>query len=71
MPQNSPRIQKVTESILSRFQMTDTPHRRYISENPTVMNGIFDADGYWRTGDMGKLEGDLVYVFGRASQDSK
>ncbi|KAB8263439.1 hypothetical protein BDV32DRAFT_136076 [Aspergillus pseudonomiae] len=43
--------------------------KRYISENPTVMNGIFDADGYWRTGDMGKLEGDLVYVFGRASQD--
>ncbi|KAE8164464.1 hypothetical protein BDV40DRAFT_114352 [Aspergillus tamarii] len=43
--------------------------KRYISENLTVMNGIFDADGYWKTGDMGKLEGDLLYVFGRASQD--
>ncbi|KAE8362256.1 hypothetical protein BDV27DRAFT_166327 [Aspergillus caelatus] len=43
--------------------------KRYISENPTVMNGIFDANGYWKTGDMGKLEGDLLYVFGRASQD--
>ncbi|OGM51309.1 putative AMP dependent CoA ligase [Aspergillus bombycis] len=48
-----------------------TPPRfkRYISEDPTVMNGIFDADGYWKTGDMGKLEGDQLYVFGRASQD--
>ncbi|KAB8208433.1 hypothetical protein BDV34DRAFT_190277 [Aspergillus parasiticus] len=43
--------------------------KRYIAEDPTVMNGIFDAEGYWKTGDMGKLEGDLVYIFGRASQD--
>lgn len=35
------------------------------------MNGIFDAEGYWKTGDMGKLEGELVYIFGRSSQDSK
>ncbi|KAF5860617.1 hypothetical protein ETB97_001321 [Aspergillus alliaceus] len=42
---------------------------RYISEDPRIMDGVFDEDGYWNSGDVGKVEGGLVYVFGRASHD--
>jgi long-subunit acyl-CoA synthetase (AMP-forming) len=35
------------------------------------MSDVFDAGGYYRTGDLGKAEGDLIYVLGRASQDGR
>ncbi|KAE8151526.1 hypothetical protein BDV25DRAFT_128695 [Aspergillus avenaceus] len=42
---------------------------RYLSEDPEVMKKAFTAEGYYKTGDLGKLEGDQVFVFGRASHD--
>lgn len=42
-----------------------------MSENPNVMENAFDSEGFYRTGDVGKVENDIVYVLGRASQDGK
>ncbi|BCR89789.1 uncharacterized protein ACHE_50987A [Aspergillus chevalieri] len=41
----------------------------YISENPDVMKNAFDSEGFYRTGGIGKLENDIIYILGRASQD--
>ncbi|RDW68957.1 uncharacterized protein DSM5745_08717 [Aspergillus mulundensis] len=46
------------------------PKRRYISDNPDVMDNVFDADGYYKTGDMGTVSANgIVTVLGRANQD--
>lgn len=33
------------------------------------MKYAFDSEGFFRTGDLGKIEDDVVYLLGRASQD--
>jgi acyl-CoA synthetase (AMP-forming)/AMP-acid ligase II len=35
------------------------------------MDGVFDSEGYFRTGDLGKIENGNIYIFGRASQDGR
>ncbi|KAB8262594.1 hypothetical protein BDV32DRAFT_147515 [Aspergillus pseudonomiae] len=42
---------------------------RYLSPNPEVMRGVFDSDGFYKTGDLARLEGGYLYIHGRASQD--
>jgi malonyl-CoA/methylmalonyl-CoA synthetase len=42
---------------------------RYLSSDPHVMKDSFDAEGFFRTGDIGRREGDLIFILGRASQD--
>ncbi|KAL4905469.1 hypothetical protein BDW74DRAFT_177839 [Aspergillus multicolor] len=44
--------------------------KRYISDNPNVMAGVLDADGYYKTGDVGIVSPEgIVSVLGRANQD--
>ncbi|KAJ5692597.1 hypothetical protein N7462_002020 [Penicillium macrosclerotiorum] len=43
--------------------------RRYISLDPDIMNGVFDAEGFFRTGDVGRVDGKILYLVGRASHD--
>ncbi|BCS27984.1 class I adenylate-forming enzyme family protein [Aspergillus puulaauensis] len=44
--------------------------KRYLSGDPTVNSNALDADGFYKTGDMGKVgPGGKIYVLGRASQD--
>ncbi|KAJ5377305.1 uncharacterized protein N7496_004714 [Penicillium cataractarum] len=43
--------------------------KRYISPNPDATKNAFDAEGFFRTGDLGRIEDDIVYLLGRASQD--
>lgn len=35
------------------------------------MKNAFDSEGFYRTGGIGKLENDIIYILGRASQDGK
>ncbi|KAE8147127.1 amp dependent CoA ligase [Aspergillus avenaceus] len=44
--------------------------RRYISSDPRAMNGVFDPDGFFKTGDLGEVgpDGELFF-FGRVSHD--
>lgn len=42
---------------------------RYISPDPNITENAFDSDGFFKTGDLGKIEDGVVYVLGRASQD--
>jgi acyl-CoA synthetase (AMP-forming)/AMP-acid ligase II len=42
---------------------------RYISPDPDVTKNAFDSEGFFRTGDLGKIEDGVVYLLGRASQD--
>jgi long-subunit acyl-CoA synthetase (AMP-forming) len=42
---------------------------RYISPDPNVTENAFDSEGFFKTGDLGKIEDGVVYLFGRASQD--
>ncbi|KAJ5114935.1 hypothetical protein NUU61_000694, partial [Penicillium alfredii] len=43
--------------------------KKYLSPNPNIMDNVFDSDGFYRTGDIGRLEDDRLFVLGRASQD--
>lgn len=42
---------------------------RYLSSDPNVMNNIYDSEGFYKTGDVGRLENNRVFVLGRASHD--
>jgi acyl-CoA synthetase (AMP-forming)/AMP-acid ligase II len=42
---------------------------RYISPYPNATNNAYDSEGFFRTGDLGRIEDDVVYLLGRASQD--
>ena len=35
------------------------------------MKGAFDSDGFYKTGDLARLEGGYVFIHGRASQDGQ
>lgn len=37
--------------------------------DPKVMDGVFDDDGYFLTGDIAKREGANYLILGRDSQD--
>lgn len=39
--------------------------KRYISLNPGVNEDIFDSEGFYKTGDLGRLDGGLVFITGR------
>ncbi|KAL4885810.1 hypothetical protein BJY04DRAFT_117626 [Aspergillus karnatakaensis] len=44
--------------------------KRYISTDPTVTPKAFDPEGFYKTGDMGKVTPDgEICIFGRANQD--
>ncbi|KAK2752869.1 hypothetical protein FQN54_008022 [Arachnomyces sp. PD_36] len=43
--------------------------KRYLSENASIMKDVFDSEGFFRTGDFGRLDGDNLFVFGRADND--
>ncbi|OQE10074.1 hypothetical protein PENFLA_c095G07633 [Penicillium flavigenum] len=43
--------------------------KRYLSSDPNVMNNIYDSEGFYKTGDVGRLENNRVFVLGRASHD--
>lgn len=42
---------------------------RYISPHPDATNNAFDSEGFFKTGDLGSIEDDVVYLLGRGSQD--
>lgn len=42
---------------------------RYISPQPGIMENVLDSEAFFRTGDLGRMEDDIVYLLGRASQD--
>lgn len=35
------------------------------------MDGVFDDDGFYKTGDLARREGDEYYILGRASIDGE
>ncbi|KFX95068.1 hypothetical protein O988_05987 [Pseudogymnoascus sp. VKM F-3808] len=39
--------------------------KRYVSLNPGVNEDIFDSEGFYKTGDLGRLDGGLVFITGR------
>jgi long-subunit acyl-CoA synthetase (AMP-forming) len=39
--------------------------KRYISLNPGDNGDVFDSEGFYKTGDLGRLDGGLVFVTGR------
>jgi len=43
---------------------------RYIFNEEATKNA-FTVDGFYKTGDVGRREGDYYYVMGRASVDRK
>ncbi|KAE8387262.1 hypothetical protein BDV23DRAFT_186522 [Aspergillus alliaceus] len=43
--------------------------KRYISGNPHAMDDAFDGQGFFKTGDFGRIEDGKVFVLGRRSQD--
>ncbi|PLB48527.1 amp dependent CoA ligase [Aspergillus steynii IBT 23096] len=43
--------------------------KRYLSANPSDMSEKFDSEGFFKTGDIGRLENDALFVLGRASED--
>ncbi|KAF9893926.1 hypothetical protein FE257_008897 [Aspergillus nanangensis] len=43
--------------------------QRYISRNCNATKDVLDSDGFYRTGDIGKVKDDILYVLGRASYD--
>jgi long-subunit acyl-CoA synthetase (AMP-forming) len=42
---------------------------RYMSPDSKVMKNAIDSEGFFKTGDLGKIEDGVVYLLGRASQD--
>ncbi|KAE8367661.1 hypothetical protein BDV27DRAFT_154806 [Aspergillus caelatus] len=42
---------------------------KYLSPNPEIMKGVFDSNGFYKTGDLARLEGGYLFIHGRASQD--
>ncbi|KAL5358775.1 hypothetical protein BJX96DRAFT_173756 [Aspergillus floccosus] len=43
--------------------------KKYISDNPNATKDVYDSEGFYRTGDTGRLEDGNIFVSGRASQD--
>lgn len=44
---------------------------RYISVKKDVNSDVFDSEGYFKTGDLGKYEDGQLYVLGRQSSDGE
>lgn len=44
---------------------------RYIKSATEPETNAFDENGYYKTGDMARLEGDNLFILGRASLDGK
>ena len=42
---------------------------RYVSKDPKTMDGVFDDQGYFKTGDLARRKGPNYVILGRASQD--
>jgi acyl-CoA synthetase (AMP-forming)/AMP-acid ligase II len=40
-----------------------------MSPDSKVMKNAIDSEGFFKTGDLGKIEDGVVYLLGRASQD--
>lgn len=55
--------------ILSKYIAKDFVMTRYISPGPEITKNAFDSEGFFKTGDLGKIEDGVVYLLGRASQD--
>lgn len=55
--------------ILSKYIAEDFVITRYISPGPDITKNAFDSEGFFKTGDLGKIEDGVVYLLGRASQD--
>ncbi|KAF3390465.1 Malonate--CoA ligase, partial [Penicillium rolfsii] len=43
--------------------------KKYISPDSSLTSHSFDSEGFFKTGDLGKVEDGVVYLLGRASQD--
>ncbi|KAJ5512497.1 hypothetical protein N7463_002049 [Penicillium fimorum] len=43
--------------------------KKYLSHNAKIMHGVFDSEGYYKTGDIGRIQDGLLFVVGRASHD--
>lgn len=54
--------------MLKEFEPT-TKIDRYLSWDSTIMHGAFDSEGYYKTGDIGRIKNGLLFVLGRASYD--
>lgn len=48
----------------------DLTRSRYLSTSSQTQNP-FDSEGWYRTGDIARREGDFYFILGRASIDSK
>jgi acyl-CoA synthetase (AMP-forming)/AMP-acid ligase II len=46
-------------------------HRTRYLFNPRATADAFDENGYYKTGDIGRREGEYYFIMGRASVDSK
>ena len=42
---------------------------RYVSKDPKTMDGVFDDQGFFKTGDLARRKGSNYTILGRASQD--
>ncbi|KAF4213868.1 hypothetical protein CNMCM5878_009930 [Aspergillus fumigatiaffinis] len=44
--------------------------KKYLSSDPHAMEGVFDSEGFYKTGDLGSIGPNReIFVLGRASQD--